>query len=167
MKLTEHLRVPRVKVDWRKVWEAFKAKHGVPVPWKNVLLFPDGWTHGAADYRGPHFPPPTDANELRLMKLAYWSIRRKLCEVERRYLWEAIQGIRNVQRSYEVDVPFYITLPMRDDETGTLKFRRVPVNPDEWEAGRLAWLTNNVAECDLHLRELQNGKEADTAAQAR
>ena len=187
-RLLKHMKLPRVAVDWRAVWERFKEAHGDPVPYKGRLLFPDGWTHAAADLRGPEFPPPwckscefgddgkvsqpcpTCEAEIDKLKLHYWLIRRKAVEAEVAHFIRIIAHARELKQSRSVPVEPYVAT--FDGESKTWK--RTPFEPEAWEAGRLQMLKDDLKDCTNIIEELkaprshigdEHGKVAETAAQ--
>lgn len=104
-----------VTLDWREYWNAFKQAHGGdPVNWRGVLLFRDGWTHAAKDLEGPEWPPPEDPEELRLSKLAYWTIRLAILRDERDQLRQLMKELRQVQASRSA--PLKQAVWSRDEE---------------------------------------------------
>ena len=78
---------PQLEIDWRAYFYRFVQEHGEPVEVSPIesdrfriysrLLFRDGWMYGAMDYQGPEFSPPGNPDQLRKLKLEYWTIEKK------------------------------------------------------------------------------------------
>ena len=103
-----------VQLDWRAYYYRFVEEHGQPVPWKNRLLFPDGWTYSNVDYTGPEYPPPTDPEDLLALRVYYWG--RKIVELEKklRKARNEMEALRRLQQ--QRSVPLQCPVVYWDDD---------------------------------------------------
>lgn len=142
-----------LNLDWDAYFDSFKDVHGEPVRWRGVLLFADGWCYSAKDKSGPEYKPPTDSDELHQLKLSYWLTRFNMVRVERDILRDVISGLRALERSHSL--PLQQQTFVYDEATGKQRARSQQVNIDELEQGRLAWLEQDVADCQARLEQLE------------
>lgn len=140
------------RLDWWGYWEEFKRRHGPPVDLGWRLCFPDGWTYARHDPRGPEFPPPAEPFELMALLIRYWVARLRLVEDEARRLREVVENLRTMQHGRGASLQG--VWRVRDEETGRVVPLRRAVDPDDIEAGRLAMLENDAADCRARLTEL-------------
>lgn len=94
----KELRKLGIRVDWRATFLAFVDLHGPPVRWGGRLLFRDGWSHAAADYRGPQWPPPQEPRELHRLKLEYQRERRRVLRMELDWLGGILGAFEEMAR---------------------------------------------------------------------
>lgn len=118
----EHL---KVRLDWKAYYLRFCEIHGDPVPYKNQLLFQDGWQYSNMDYAGPEYPPPEDVKELRVLALAYWKVRAKLIYRKLAQVKAKLVSVTNLQS--QKSLPLQCPIIYWDDETGRRRVRK----PDE------------------------------------
>lgn len=69
-------KVPVVRINWRMYFRDFCQQHGPPLTHGGRLLFPDGWTYSATDWKGPEWAPPEDPIALAMLVRRYWKLRR-------------------------------------------------------------------------------------------
>lgn len=137
-------------LDWNSYFEEFKRHHGEPVLHKDRLLFPDGWSYSSRSKAGPEYPPPPWP-ELGAQLVTYWSLRLKLVQTEARLLEDAIRSLRELQHTHSLPLRCASRQP---DETGRMVSEALEVNVEELEKGRLAWLQNDIKDCQEELRRL-------------
>lgn len=115
------------------------------------LLYQDGWTCSAHDWHGPEWPPPREKEQLRQLKNAYWTERRRIVKSELDALLRLVQEVELYQASTKI--------PLRQILTG--KGRRAESVPLDLSPlrDRIEWLIEDMANCDNNLVGEQNGKE--------
>lgn len=143
-------------LDWDAYFDAFKEAHGEPVRWRGQLLFPDGWRYDGRDKTGEQYPPPTDTAQLHELQTCYWLSRLRLVRAERDWLREMVKGLRALERAR--GMPLWRRGAVFDETTGKYANRAERIDLDEWENGRLAWLEQDVLDCEERLRHLLRGR---------
>ena len=142
-----------VDLDWEAYYERFKQAHGEPVKYKQILLFPDGWTY-AMNVAGPEWPPPESEQELHHLQRVYWLIRRKVVKEELDYLIDLTQQLEQAQSSKSVPLQQTIIRRGEDDKPESAV---IDVDIASIRSGRLAWLQGDLKDCDDKLSELGYG----------
>ena len=143
-----------ITLDWNAYFKHFTELHGEPVIWKNRLLFADGWTYNLRSKEGPEWPPPADDRELHQMQMSYWLKRLSLVQTEWNVLSDIIHGLRELQRRHHL--PLQHRLVSYDEEQGRYITQTQTVDIHELENGRLAWLAQDIEDCQAKLRELNS-----------
>lgn len=143
-------------LDWDAYFETFKTEHGDPVRWKGLLLFQDGWRYSAKHKSGPEYPPPNDTEQLHYLKTYYWLTRLNIVTAERNMLRDTVVGLRALQRNHHL--PLQQQTSVYDELSGRHAYKAQILDIDELEHGRLAWLEQDVLDCQRQLQQLQNEK---------
>lgn len=141
-----------VSLDWSAYFKNFKEVHGEPVLWKGKLLFPDGWTYSCKSREGPEWPPPAKPEQLHELQICYWLTRLSIVQAEFNTLQDMLINLRQLQASRSL--PLQCSTSVYDEELGSHRAVAVPLNLDEIEHGRLAWLREDIAMCQDQLRQL-------------
>lgn len=162
--ITQHRPALSVKLDWKAYYKDFERLHGGdPVVYCGRLLFQDGWTHSATDYRGPEWPPPGDPKAYAALLEAYWTIRRSILQDEERKIVPGLRSLREAQHNRSAQIQQVNTewnekrcawVPHPDPEK-----RHGPVDIERIEQ-RLDWVRKDIARCDLEIRRIQKLREA-------
>jgi hypothetical protein len=130
-------------VDHAATFRAFCQEHGEPEDDEATgqLLFADGWRwSNNLTYRARPLPPPTDPEELRQLKIRYWTLRKQSALAIQAELLALQQELRRLQGDS--------SLPLMIREEGRRRAKPVPF--EEYEA-RLGELTEALTECNQHL----------------
>lgn len=143
-----------ISLDWDAYFAQFKELHGEPVRFRQKLLFPDGWTYSLKSKEGPEWPPPSDSERLHRLQMSYWLTRLSLVQTEFNTLQDILTNLRSLQRSRSL--PLQVVSTVYDEEQGKYRRAALPLNLDEIENGRLAWLHDDIAQCHSKLRELES-----------
>ncbi len=161
---------PQLEIDWRAYFYRFVQEHGEPVEVSPIesdrfriysrLLFRDGWMYGAMDYQGPEFSPPGNPDQLRKLKLEYWTIREEKLRAEHSRLAKHIRTLRDWQTTRSI--PLQTTSVYYDrTETGRPILKRT--KPEDMDLRglerKLADLGYLLAECEDQLKELNDDHE--------
>ena len=150
----------RIDLDWTAYYAKFKEMHGMwPVKFKGRLLFEDGWTYSLTDLKGPEWSPPTEYFELWKLHVAYWAIRRRIVKHERDYLRILLDNLRELQRNKSAPLQQRFVAYNEDREGNQVpSYEFKDVDLLSIEEGRLAWLEEDVRECNERLITLQKNK---------
>lgn len=140
-------------LDWNAYFERFKELHGEPLRYGRRLLFPDGWTYNGFDQAGPEWPPPSDALTLCRLQRDYWKLRLNIVRTEYNVLFDLITNLRAMQR--QKSVVLQTTTVVRDDNNVS-RLVTQSVNLDDLEQGRLAWLKQDMVDCQTQLSQHQS-----------
>lgn len=149
-----------IELDWVGYFKAFSEAHGGnPLVHGGRLLFPDGWRYSASDYAGPEWAPPDDPEAHRALLRAYWGRRKGVVNSEARQLRGDLDHLRGLQSVRKVPLQALRYVKVTDPETGTSGYKAVsgPLDLTAME-GRLAWLQDDLTECDRVLAALRNAK---------
>lgn len=146
----------RIHLNWDAYFAKFIEVHGEPVRFRGRLLFPDGWFYSLRDKAGPEWPPPSDPKELNQLLVSYWLIRLQWVQVEYRSLQQTILNLREAQRLRSA--PLQQTVVLYDDDGRLAKISVADVNVDDLEQGRLAWLREDIYNCQIKLQELNHDR---------
>lgn len=151
------------QLDWRAYYRKFSEQHGGnPLQWQGWMLFPDGWRYSGTDHRGPEAPPQSEEHA-RHLKTIYWKLRLASVSKEHRQLSSALLGLEQSQRVYSAPLQQRITMDQpAKNEFGDDIVRKVPGSKD-LDLGdlraRIAWLTEDIEECNKMLGELARKPE--------
>lgn len=85
------------ELDWEAYFQSFKGEHGVPVPYGLRWLFSDGWTYSLTRFEGPEYPPPEDANELRVLQKTWRDTRRRILRSQYMTIRRIIKDLEDLQ----------------------------------------------------------------------
>ena len=147
-----HVSPFRVELDWKACWQEFKESHGGdPVPYLGRLLFRDGWQHSASDYKGPEFPPRIE--DIPRLQLIYWAIRKRVVRRELLHLEEMVAQLRSLEQYRSSKL--MQRLVVLDDESGKRRAQAVPLDIDALEKGRVAWLRQDLKDCQAMMDDLR------------
>ncbi len=140
-----------VTLDWRAYRERFVELHGDPVMSGGMLLFEDGWR---LDVRpgGVEMMPPEDAQELKRLRVEYWTHRLKVVAAERDLLRRTVDDLRAMQAGR--GAPLQQAWIDVDQRSGKKFMARGNVDPDAIECGRLADCEAEVVRCQDVLEEM-------------
>lgn len=134
-------------IDWVGYYENFRDKHGEPVSYQGRILFPDGWTYSATDFKGPEYPPPEDKLQLWEMQKAYWIIRKAMLLVEFSDLKVKAECIVELQSVKDAPLMFLQTTIKEDGTKEKLS--------QEFDLtiliDRLDFLTQQITVCDREI----------------
>ena len=144
-----------IRLDWVSYYAKFKEVHGEPIRWRGRLIFPDGWQYSATDVQGPEWPPPDDDELLLEQMRAYWTTRLIMVRAERDVLRSAVREIKSLQSAKSAPLQHQVLLES-ESEDGTLSrsLVRTDVDVGSIESGRLAWLEQDVADCEAEATKL-------------
>lgn len=144
---------PSLDIDWRAYFLDFCNRHGgAPVlHGRDRLLFRDGWMYSAREYRGPEWRAPDDPKELRVLQLAYWTIRREEVRNYRLGLIETRNAIKSLMDSREGDIPVR-KLVWNDQGDAMIPIVR-PMRLEEWDA-QIERVDRMLSEAETELERL-------------
>lgn len=151
----------QIQLDWRGYFYEFCRAHGnTPVPYpyhpplpSPRLLFSDGWTYSATDYKGPEYPPPTDPRELKELLLTYWITRYKVLNSESNNLRGSIVNLKALQSLKSA--PLQQVSRHFDPDLGKLVQKKTTIDFDGMQI-HLELLEQNLSEAEIKIRELHN-----------
>jgi len=140
-------------LDWRAYFRSFCELHGEPLEHRGRLIFPDGWSYSATDYRGPEWPPPEGESLGRLLR-SYWELRR--AEVRRQLQLSQAQ-LESAEAQQRVrSAPLQRKVKVRGEDgklgwtSGTLDLEAARM--------RIDFLAGDLARCDEQLAALGAGE---------
>ncbi len=143
---------PEVTIDWQEYFKQFCIAHGEsPLVFGGRLLFADGWTYSAHDYAGPEWSPPPRPLDLCRIQRLYWMRRKAIVQRELEDLAIHIERLEEMQRQRKV--PLQQAIKWFDSENRRWKKDIGPLDLTAMK-GRLAWLREDVVECDTNLVSL-------------
>lgn len=141
-----------VELDWVGYFRAFSDAHGgSPLLHQGRLLFPDGWRYSSSDHAGPEWPPPEDRDARRGLLLAYWTRRKGIVHAEHLRLKDDLEHLRGMQALRRV--PLHVVRRERTEDGWKTVSEPMDLAPLE---GRLAWLADDLVECDKVLAALRS-----------
>lgn len=149
-------------IDWKSYYQAFCEKHGGdPVEYNGRLLFSDGWQYHLTDNIGPEWMPPDDPESLRNLKVAYWSIRKRICLDEFNWLKSILETYRKAQdfRSAPLQHKFIDSVTDEDGRSRrTIKTDTLDLKPYE---EKLRWYKRDMAICEQHLKDMEPSNDSN------
>lgn len=152
--LTSALRRPRaVEIDWRAYFKGLCDTLGEPVPYRGKLLFANGLTYSATDFRGPEWAPPDDPAERNELDVAYWLIRRRMVSDELRRCQNELHELAMEVTGRHGEL--MMTQRLFDEETGKLMVRAVPLDLETARL-RIKDLQGEISVCDEELAACVN-----------
>lgn len=152
------MKTPRIRLDWKSYFKAFCEAHGEPIRHGNRLLFPDGWTYHALDHKGPEWPPPENANNLRALQIKYWDLRLAMIQSQRQRIEGDLRALDEMQRARAI--PLYEKKSFREETADgtTLKMESRPIDTTLLTE-RLVWLSVEADKCVTKLKELHDATQ--------
>lgn len=146
---------PLPRLSWPAYFLRFCEVHGDPVSYQGRLLFADGWSHSAVDYRGPEFPAPEEQKEAVALRLAYWLCRSRVVSEELQELSRQLQRLEDSQSMCSVALQQVVYYQNADGQPA----RRTEDLDLEYTIGRVAWLREDLEECQAQATQLRSELE--------
>lgn len=158
--------VMQARIDWREVWEEFKRQHGgTPLLFKGKLIFGDGWSHSATDYKGPEWPPPEDTHQLRRILLWYWGRRKTIVSHEIHILESQLGNLKDLAER-RPSLAWLKAYRRNFESAGPDAKQWVPQSGYEymkWLEERIQWLQEDLKQC---LQKIEESSLAETKVEA-
>lgn len=138
----------KIQLDFRQYFYNFCLVHGEPVLARGRLIFADGWSYSATEYKGPEFAPPTDNGELDKVVLEYWIERKAYLDRLLLSLLHERDTLQKVQDSFSLPLQQIVKRDeYNKDRTTNLDLGTLDT--------RIAWIRRDLVECVQRLIEIQ------------
>lgn len=146
-----------IKLDWRAYFLQFCRVHGEPVNYRGRLLFRDGWMYSSSDYAGPEYSPPEDFKELDILCTSYWLIRQSELGKKLQKLTHQKQSLSTLQADHHL--PLQQTVWVSEEEVTRRSVKDIDLSQLQ---AKIDWYTQDLEECTLRLKELEEYAKVDT-----